>query len=211
MRLCVIPMKPLARAKERLADLLGPQDRAALSLAMLADVTASAVGAADEVWVLNSDDEAAAVAVRAGAKSVPDPAPGEGLNAALNAATQLAVEQNVDGLLVLSADIPAVTAGDVGTMLLGSGVAIAPNLPGTGTNALWREPPGAISCVFGEMSRRGHESLAHVNRVACAVVPLERIAVDVDVPRDLQLVMRIGAGPATNAALEALGYPSARR
>lgn len=211
MRLCIVPMKPLARAKERLADLLDPMQRRTLALAMLDDVVTAAVSVMDDVWVLNSDEEAARVATTAGATAVPDPDPGAGLNPALNAATEAAIDLGATGVLVLAADCPAVRPADVRALALGPGVAIAPDRTGHGTNALWRMPPDAIGCVYGERSRRAHEALAHVRRVPCAVIPLERVAADVDVPRDLDLLVRMGPGPATSAALESLGYPSARR
>ncbi|HJR19910.1 MAG TPA: 2-phospho-L-lactate guanylyltransferase, partial [Actinomycetota bacterium] len=86
MRFCLIPMKPLATAKERLAPALDAGERRTLSLAMLADVVEAARGF-DRVWVLESDDDAARVAVAGGAEPIPDPAPGRGLNASLDAAT----------------------------------------------------------------------------------------------------------------------------
>src|SRR5688572_27718997 len=82
MRLCIVPMKPLEHAKARLSDVLSPAERRALSLAMLEDVVRAAT-ALDAVWVLNSDDDAAVVAARAGGEPRPDPTPSEGLNASL--------------------------------------------------------------------------------------------------------------------------------
>ncbi|MGH2793340.1 MAG: 2-phospho-L-lactate guanylyltransferase, partial [Actinomycetota bacterium] len=75
MRFCLIPMKPLAAAKERLAPALDAGERRTLSLAMLADVVEAARGF-DRVWVLESDDDAARVAVAGDAEPIPDPAPG---------------------------------------------------------------------------------------------------------------------------------------
>ncbi|MFY9588743.1 MAG: 2-phospho-L-lactate guanylyltransferase, partial [Actinomycetota bacterium] len=73
MRVVLIPMKPLAAAKERLSPALSVNERRRLSLAMLADVIAAAEGF-DRVWVLNSDAAAADLAHEAGVDAVPDPA-----------------------------------------------------------------------------------------------------------------------------------------
>jgi 2-phospho-L-lactate guanylyltransferase len=190
--------------------MFSPQERRALSLAMLEDVVRAAL-ALDAVWVLNSDDDAAETAVRAGADPRPDPTPGEGLNASLNAATAEAVKEGARGVLILSADCAAATTEDVRAISLGEGVMLAPDRFGIGTNALWRQPPDAIEAEFGGHSCRAHIALAHVSRVPLAIVPRPRLAIDVDSPRDLSELWRIGPGASTRTALEALGYPSRRR
>jgi 2-phospho-L-lactate guanylyltransferase len=114
-------------------------------------------------------------------------------------------------VLVLSADCPAATPADVRAVAIGAGVVMAPDRYGTGTNALWRSPPGVIQVSFGGNSRRSHTALAHVNHVPFAVQPLPRLALDVDRPADLDAVWVLGPGDATRAALERLGYPSRRR
>jgi 2-phospho-L-lactate guanylyltransferase (CobY/MobA/RfbA family) len=50
-----------------------------------------------------------------------------------------------------------------------------------------------------------------VNGIPFAVMPLPRVALDVDRSADLEAVWAIGPGDATRAALERLGYPSRRR
>jgi 2-phospho-L-lactate guanylyltransferase len=210
MRLCIVPMKPLADAKARLSGVLTPDERRTLSLAMLSDVCRAA-SAMDAVWVLNSDADAADCARAAGAEPRPDPAPGEGLNASLDAATAVATEDGATGVLVLSADCPAATPADVKAVAIGAGVVMAPDRYGTGTNALWRNPPGIIQAAFGGNSRRSHIALAHVHRVPFAVMPLPRLALDVDRPEDLNALWALGPGDATRAVLERLGYPSRRR
>ena len=206
-RLCIVPMKPLARAKARLADVLSPDERRALSLAMLTDVVRAA-RTLERVWVLCSDDDAAATAEREGAQARPDPTPDGGLNASLDAATADAVKDGMRALLIVSADCPAATPDDVRAMALGRGVTLAPNRTGTGTNALWRMPPDAMpECYFGERSRQAHESYARTHGIPFAIVARQRLALDVDSPADLATVFASGAGDATRAALANLGYP----
>lgn len=205
-RLCIVPVGPLARAKERLSPVLEPDERRALSLAMLTDVVRAARGF-DAVWVLCSDADAAEVAAREGAEARADPTPDGGLNASLDAATRDALREGAGALLIVSQDCCAATPADLAAMTLGPGVAVAPNRPGSGTNALWRMPPDAIpECYFGERSRQAHESYARTHGVPFAIVPNERLGLDVDRPEDLAAVFPI-AGDATRAALEDLGYP----
>lgn len=206
MNLCLVPMKPLDRAKERLAEALSADDRRALSLSMLTDVVA-ACSVMDEVWVLNSDGDAADAARAAGATPVADPTPDQGLNASLNAATRLAADAGAVSVLIVSADLPAIRADDVRAMILGEGIALAPNRYGTGTNALWRRPADLIDVYYGSDSRRAHQGLAFARGIPCAIVTRQALALDVDAPRDLDDVMALGPGDATRATLNALGYP----
>lgn len=210
MRLCIVPMKPLAHAKARLSEVLSPEERRALSLAMLADVVRAA-RALDAVWVLNSDDDAAEVATRAGGESRPDPTPSEGLNASLTHATADAVAAGARGVLVLSADCPAATGEDVRAMAIGAGVTLAPNREASGTNALWRMPPDVIPVQFGPRSRFAHEVRAVTHGIPCAIIPRPGLGLDVDRPRDLDAAWEMPTlGAATRAALTALGYPQRR-
>jgi 2-phospho-L-lactate guanylyltransferase len=207
MKLCIVPMKPLVRAKARLAELLSPEQRRSLSLAMLGDVVRAA-HALDVVWVLHSDDDAAEVARAAGAQARLDPSPDGGLNPSLEAVTAQAVEAGAAGVLVLAADCPAATGDDVRAMAIGPGVTLAPNLDATGTNGLWRMPPDAIPTFFGPNSRLAHESYARTRGIPFAIVPRAGLGLDVDRPRDLDAAWRAPSlGEATRDALRALGYP----
>lgn len=210
MKLCIVPMKPLARAKQRLGPVLSPEQRRALSLAMLEDVCRAA-GALDAVWVLNSDDDAAEVAARAGAEPRGDATPDGGLNASLEAATGDAVAAGASGILILSADCPATTQDDVRALSVGRGVILAPDRTGRGTNALWRSPADAIAVAYGPDSRRAHFSICHVRGVPFAVIPRRNVSLDIDAPRDLELASDFPLGDATRALLATLGYPSRRR
>jgi 2-phospho-L-lactate/phosphoenolpyruvate guanylyltransferase len=210
MRFCLVPMKPLADAKERLSPALGPDERRRLSLAMLADVVAAARGF-DRVWVLHSDPDASEVAIRAGADPRPDPAPGLGLNASLDAATAQAVAAGATGVLVVSADLAAATADDLRVVADGEGVVVAPDLAGSGTNVLWRHPADVIAAAFGPSSRSAHEASARDAGAAFRVVESARLAADVDTPESLTTVWALGPGPATRRALEDLGIAARLR
>lgn len=210
MRICIVPMKSLAEAKERLAPILGPQERRRLSLAMLADVLAAARGF-DRVWVLQSDDDAAAEARKAGAEAHPDPAPGGGLNASLDAATRDAIAAGATGVLVVSADLAAVNADDLDRLAQGEGVALAPDQAGSGTNALWRRPADIIAAAFGPESRNAHEAAALRAGAAFRILQSPRLAVDVDTSEALSGVWALGPGPVTRRALEDMEIPARLR
>jgi 2-phospho-L-lactate guanylyltransferase len=210
MRVVLIPMKPLAAAKERLAPALSAEERRRLSLAMLADV----IGAAREferVWVLNSDEDAADLSHEAGVEAVPDPAPGRGLNSSLTAATRAAIGAGATGILVVSADLPSVRADDLVALVTSPGVAIAPDRAGTGTNALWRAPGDLIDVAFGPNSLAVHAELARAAGTPALVASRPGLALDVDTADDLAEAWRHGVGSATRKALEELGIAARLR
>src|SRR5438876_397147 len=65
MRAIAVPVKALSRAKSRLAPVLSPLERAALSLAMLEDVLDAALAATGwETWVGSPDEAVLEGAVR---------------------------------------------------------------------------------------------------------------------------------------------------
>jgi 2-phospho-L-lactate guanylyltransferase len=207
MRVVLIPMKPLAGAKERLAPALDPAERRHLSLAMLADVIAAARGF-ERVWVLNSDPDAASLARDAGVEAVDDPAPGLGLNASLAAATARAIADGAEGVLVVSADLPSVAADDLAAVCAQPGVALATDGKHVGTNALWRSPPDLIGVAFGPASLAAHATLAWDAGVGARVVERPGLALDVDTPADLAAAWAGTVGPATRRAFEEMDLGS---
>lgn len=226
MNVIVVPAKPLARAKARLAAVLSVEERRALTLAMLADVctvaVASGVGA---VRVVASDEDTFATAREAGAEVVADPTPDAGLVPSLEAVSPGDAADVTDaadspdsgpagrggGVLVLSSDLPAASPEDVRAVCGGRGVALAPDRAGGGTNALWRSPPRAIPLAFGAGSRRAHEDLAAGAGVPFRLVVRPGLALDVDTPDDLEAAWNAAIGPATRAALTQLGFPNRLR
>jgi 2-phospho-L-lactate guanylyltransferase len=203
MPLVVVPAKPLARAKLRLAPVLDPEERRTLCLAMLADVCA-AVLPIGRVVVVASDTDAEAVARAFGAEVVRDPSPEAGLNQSLEAA----IPQDPEGVLVISSDVAACTEEDARAMCGFEGVRLAPDADGSGTNALWRKPGDAIPLAFGSDSRQRHQSLAEERDVAFELVRRPGLALDIDLPAHLQVAWDAPIGENTRAALSAMGFPA---
>jgi 2-phospho-L-lactate guanylyltransferase len=129
------------------------------------------------------------------------------LNASLDAATAEAVGLRAEGVLVVEADLAAATAEDLLALADGTGVVLAPDATGTGTNALWRSPPDAITSAFGERSRDAHELAANLAGAPFRMAASARLAADVDTPVALAAVWALGPGPATREAMERMGLP----
>ena len=205
-RLCVVPAKPLVKAKARLGPVFTPGERRSIVLAMLADVV-SAARACGDVWVICSDADVEETARRFGALSVRDATPEAGLNASLTAATEAATEAGYDGALVLASDLPCVKPADVAALLGAGSVAIAPSRDG-GTNGLWRMPPAVIGTAFGAGSRTAHEKLSADAGITPVIVERTGLALDVDIPADLVAALDEGAGPGTVAIMNSAGFAS---
>jgi 2-phospho-L-lactate/phosphoenolpyruvate guanylyltransferase len=201
-RLFILPAKPLARAKERLAALLPPDDRVRLVLAMLADVTRAAV-ACGETWILCSDEAAAAVATSHGAKAVEDATPSGGLNASLSHALARADAEGYASAAVVAADLACIAPEDLHA-LPDAAVALAPSADGTGTNVLVLSPPLVIAPAFGATSRAAHTAAALAKGIAASIVERPGLALDVDTPEDLARAASNAPGAATRALISEL-------
>jgi len=126
----VIPVKPFRDAKRRLAPLLAPHERAVFARVMYLDVLTSVTRgvAPADVFVVTADPEAAVLATGMLAQVVHEDAPAGMSEAVAVAAAQLVVD-GYDGMLVIPADVPLITVGDVHRVL-------ADTAAGTGTPAL---------------------------------------------------------------------------
>ena len=196
----VVPVKPLATGKSRLAGVLSEAERVRLNRRFLDHVlavTGETPGAARTI-VVSRDSAVLALAAERGAHAVEEP--GErGLNAALHAARAAAVLQGAEALLVVPTDLPLLRAADIDAMAgqLESRrptMLIAPDRAGTGTNALLLAPPGALDFAFGPDSLAAHLAAARDAGLASSVVHLGNLSFDVDTPEDYRRLCEIEAG-----------------
>jgi len=211
----IVPVKALAQAKRRLAPVLPDAARRRLVLAMLEDVLAAVARteSIERVLVVTPDASAASLAESRGAVIVPEPGAG-GLNAAVESAIAFAVSCGLGQALVLPADIPLATPGEL-TSLIASrrsrpGVTLAPSHDSDGTNALLLAPPNAIAPCYGPGSYVQHMSQAMARQIDVNVLHLAGVARDIDVSADLAVLS--AAVPARYGFIEpylgAAGQPS---
>lgn len=210
MRAALIPVKQLSEAKMRLAPALDATLRAELALAMLTDVIEACTAAQrfDMIAVVSGDSEVFWRAREAGAKPIAEPATLSGLNEGLTFAQRyLARRVAADELLILPADIPLATAGDIAAVI--DALAEAPRRAAIvrardgGTNALAMRPAEAVPMRFGPASADAHLSAAADAGIEAVELALERIAFDVDGPDDLAALPDLPVGAATRGWLDA--------
>ncbi len=195
----VIPVKDLGTAKSRLADRLSSTERADLVLGLLDRVLAAVSGSTlvDRWVVVSPDPVVRARAVARGAVAIEDGREGNGQNAALEHARSVARRWRPAALLVLSGDLPLVTAKDVdeiGRLGIAEGsVVLAPDRHGIGTNALCLRPPDLLPFRFGADSFRLHAAEAAARGLRVSVYRGLGTAYDLDRPDDVDLIESLDA------------------
>lgn len=196
----IVPVKPLRRAKSRLADVLSKEDRLELSQRMLTH-TLQVLGdipSIERTLVVSRDSRALALARKLGARTVSERGSPQ-LNRALIRATLVARRYGVSGVLVLPADLPLLTRADIEHLIEKAVdppvVVIAPDRRGSGTNALLSSPPGLMEYAFGPQSFASHVERARRAGARIEICELPSLALDVDLPDDLaQVQAERGAG-----------------
>lgn len=192
----IVLVKDFGSAKQRLRPALGPSSRRALARrnARLA-VRAAAPG--DHVLVVAGGEGVAALAGVWGAEVLLEPRE-EGQNVAASRGIARAMSAGAGAVLLLSSDLPLVTAESV-RELLDSAAAIegplvmaVPAIGRGGTNALYLRPPGAIALHFGDDSLDKFRQDAEARDVEFAVHHSEAMALDLDEPSDLARLRRAG-------------------
>ena len=188
----LVPVKKLANAKQRLASLLDQSTRTHLAQAMLSDVLELLKAWAEhpEVTVVSSDRYATDLARKFGFQVMADANKGE--TEAIATATQACIEQGIDDVLVLPADIPLIQVWELEKIFAtapNEGSVLVPSADRRGTNAAWRKPAGLFPLRFGNDSFVPHLASARASRKPCVVLTLPGIALDIDNPADLRALV----------------------
>ena len=194
----IIPVKPLRRGKSRLAGVLSEDERSLLNSTMLGNVllTLSSVPEVDEVLVVSRDTAALAMAREYGVCTLQEDGK-PGLNLALERATIVVQKYAVQEILILPADLPLITVRDVQEVIRMAGpapsIVIAPDRRNNGTNALYISPPGLLQYAYGPGSFPRHGEQAEQRGARVEVCKLNSLALDLDLPEDLELLRQIQA------------------
>jgi 2-phospho-L-lactate guanylyltransferase len=215
MRGALIPMKPLAEAKMRLADVLDQRERAELALAMLVDVVTACADSEmfDTIGVVSSDSEVFWQVRELGAMPIAEPATLSGLNDGLTFGVRyLARRVGCDEVVIFPADVPLVRPVDVCTVvnaLAGGALAgaekrvVLVRAADNGTNALGLRPPEVISMRFGIDSASAHRREAEAAGADVVELELDRLAFDVDAAGDVATLASRAVGAATRGWIDA--------
>ncbi|MFJ3777618.1 2-phospho-L-lactate guanylyltransferase [Streptomyces sp. NPDC090075] len=205
----VIPLKPLARAKSRLADTAADGVRPSLALAFAQDtvVAALACQSVKDVAVVTDDTLAGRELSALGARIVPDP-PGSGLNAALrHGAAAVRASRPESPVAALNADLPALRPLELSRVLDAAAEfprAFLPDTAAIGTTLLAATPGHELAPVFGPDSRARHRGSGAEE---LRLVGVDSVRQDVDTGADLRAALALGVGPRTAAVAARLLIP----
>ncbi len=209
----IIPIKRFGAAKTRLSGRLGPDDRATVAEAMLADVLAALARSerVERTIVVSGEPRAAVVAEAAGVEILDDEDAGHS-EAAISGALH-ATAGGAECVALLPGDCPFLDPGELDVELAATvpgSVAIIADRHGSGTNGLILSPPSAIRPAFGPGSRERHQKLASEAGVDCRIAAIPSMGLDLDTPDDLAAFSSLlsadpSVAPTTTAALTAIG------
>jgi 2-phospho-L-lactate/phosphoenolpyruvate guanylyltransferase len=190
----VVLIKDFDSAKERLRPALGSKSRRALARRN-AQLAVNAAAAGDRVLAVAGSEEVAEMAASWGASVLLEPRE-EGQNTAAQRGIARARAGGAEAVLLLSSDLPLVTADAVRRLLQTAArfkapvVVAVPAIGRGGTNALYLRPADAIGMHFGDESLAKFKDDAEARGVKFALHHSDAIALDLDEPSDLERLSR---------------------
>jgi len=210
MIVALIPVKALARGKQRLQSLLSAEERHLLSKTMLEDVLSVLATSPlfDRTFVITSDSEAATLGRQYNAGVIKE-ARQVRQSLSVEAGAAICRQMGAEAMLTLPLDVPQVTPGDLIRIVeqgnAAPGIVLVPSRDKLGTNALLARPPDAIPFRFGYDSFRGHQREAETRNLPCEVCELPNLALDIDEIEDLHAILERPGRTRTHELLHRLG------
>ena len=209
----VVPLRDGRSGKSRLSRSLAPDERAELVTVLARHVVGTLVGSGEveRVLVVTADVAFASSGVCGLGPRVAvvgQPPARLGLNSAIELGREIACAAIATSvLLVVHADLPALSPADVAALLVPSAaVVLAPDRFGAGTNALVLRPAASpFTFRFGRGSLAAHVAEAVGRGIEPALVARPGTAIDLDTPADWAELPRdvrervLGAVPAMSS------------
>jgi 2-phospho-L-lactate guanylyltransferase len=189
----IVPVKPLNDGKSRLSEVFTPEERIDLNRLLLRHTitTLKDIPDIEQVLVVSRDQTALSFARKLGARTVQEHGDPD-LNIALTRATLVAKTYSIQRILIVPADLPLITPEDVYSILNKVGeppvVVLVPDRHFSGTNALLVCPAGLIEYHYGVDSFQKHCELAKLANARLEICELPSLALDLDVPADLDVL-----------------------
>ena len=188
----IVPVKSLVDGKSRLAEVLSPARRRRFNENALSHVIATVCDGFDAAHrlVVSGCAETRRFAEVLGAAVIDEP-PGGGLNRAVECARDHALARGAERILVISSDLPLVTAIELRAVresAPGAAAVICRDRHGSGTNALFLTRPSGFHFAFGEDSAAAHRAEAERLGLTPVMMDLAGIGFDIDTPADLEVL-----------------------
>jgi 2-phospho-L-lactate guanylyltransferase len=194
MRIAVVPVKDMSRAKERLSPVLSQADRTKLAFIMLEDVLTALKGSKllTKLFVVTSDGPATELARSLDIEAMNE-AKQESESSSIDFSSNVCKGLGAESVLVIPGDVPLIRPEDVDYILEREkpypSAILVPARDGLGTNAILRRPPDVFPSRFGYDSFNKHMDEARNRGIEFDIYHVPRIALDIDEPKDLTLFL----------------------
>ena len=193
----VVPLKPPSLAKSRLSAVLTPDERRAwfFHMAQRAIDALRATRGIERVIVITADAEVARFAQQHGAEVLAE-SRAQGTAQAFDTALAQLQSPSMKGVLMMAGDLPLVSTPALETLVDAAArheVVIVPDRLRRGTNALACSPANAIPPCFGDDSYAQHLAAARAAHRSYCTLELDALALDIDVPDDIEQLRRLPA------------------
>jgi 2-phospho-L-lactate guanylyltransferase len=189
----LMPVKGFRNAKQRLSALLPRAARELFAETMFRDVLRQVRKARglSGTFVVTGDEKVAAIASAAGAEVIRE-AEEKGETSAVDFARVELKNRGCEAVLIIPADMPLLRAADIEQLVAPVAQAatapfalLVPSHDRLGTNALLLAPPDVIELRFGYDSFSFHLRQMTAQGLPIRFIENERLALDIDEPRDL--------------------------
>jgi 2-phospho-L-lactate guanylyltransferase len=212
MNAILIPVKELAKAKQRLAAHFSPEHRIALADALWQDFfdVVAAVRGVDRVFVISMEPRVLQRARQFGWEVIPESQQSSETDS-VDFASRVCAIFGVKALLRLPVDLPLAGPADIEriwqALPAAPATVIVPSRDGDGTNALLRTPPALFPSHFGPGSFAKHLGEAEQHGAHIKILRNEKLETDIDDWDDLRALRgALVAAPRTRAWLERYGF-----
>ena len=200
----IVPMKPLADSKTRLAGRFTPSQRAGLVIGMLNQVISAIQDASiSKLWIVGGDQRVREMAEKFGGVWLEEL--GCNLNDTLGKAFDRAFQRDASALY-LAGDLPFLKPSDLHSLLQASrrrqNITLAPARRDGGTNAMLLPPGVAFRPQLGPSSFIKHLSQAAELEISVAICSSPGLGLDLDTTEDLETYERMEPGLLERLAAE---------
>jgi len=210
MKIAIVPVKDLSRAKERLSPVLSQSDRTRIAYIMLEDVLTALRGSKllTKLFVVTVDELAMELAGSLGIEAIRETKQ-ESESSSIDHSSNVCKELGAECVLVIPGDVPLITPEDVDYILEREkpypSAILVPARDWLGTNAILRRPPDVFPSRFGYDSFRKHIDEAKKIGIEFDIFHMPRIALDIDEPKDLTLFLSQKNGTKTYIEIGKMG------
>ncbi len=208
----VLPIKNPEHAKERLADLLSPEQRRALAWALIEQTFVFFKGftSVAHVLVVTDSPRVAGRAEEEGFAVLKEERP-EGETAAVKNATAWSMKNGFASQVVIPGDMAELDAGEFRRLLSHDrpdpSVILCPATGDDGTNAILTTPPDVLTHRFGNRSFPDYLEQARAKDIPCTVLRLKSLVLDLDTPDDVRAFLRNGCNDTLRKMFEEWNLP----